>query len=187
MTWKLAARSVRVLHAQRCRASWRLCAPTAMLTGPHRVISTLQIALPLWMATTLAARNFVSVAAPNSFSDRVRSQLNADPGAVKLRDKNPYFYEVGLHLSVLLADGSLPAALRRVLASRFSDIFDSSTNSRNEDITLMMRDLTNLERELFEAGYNAANSLYRWKTRELTRLATAEVLKRGVKRGRGDR
>lgn len=175
-----------------CSYRHALCSPVRVLSQCLPVsfcnpVVGVQVDLPLWMAGTLAARNMVAVQQPPCFSSKVRNQLSADPGSVKLRDKNPYYYELGMELSALANDGSLPSTLRKVLATRFSSIFDRSTNSRNEDTTLMMRDLTNMERTLFEAGYESASTLYRWKTRQLTRLATADIFKRGMKRARLDR
>ncbi len=53
--------------------------------------------------------------------------------------------------------------LVQALSARYHNILDRSQNSRNEDTTRFTYGLTQLERSLFQAGYNAAHE--QWKVR----------------------
>jgi len=54
------------------------------------------LGLPLWLASELTRDNFVLVKLPRVFSRRVRDTMLAAPDKVALRERSPYFYEVGL-------------------------------------------------------------------------------------------
>ena len=176
------------MDSQTC-APWSCgTALTSVVCVCVRACFVSQVDLPLWMATSLADRGMVEVRNPVNFDVGVRNALKADPGSVNLRVRNPYYYEVGMDLCTLVGASELardlPGILRKVLAVRFNDIFDRSMNSPNEDTTMLTQDLTNLERELFESGHQSASRLFKWKTRKLTRLSTARVFRRGMKRRR---
>ena len=138
----------------------------------------------MWMAVALARTNMVSVSSPKCFNRKSRNALRADPMAVKLRNKNAFFYELGLDVATLVGDSELPSTLRRVLAVRYGTIFDTSTSSLNADVTKLKTHFTNLERAMFEAGYASSDAQYKWKTRKLATLKVADVIERARKRRR---
>lgn len=88
--------------------------------------------LPLWLATRLKDSNFVDVRLPKTFSVKLRESLKADAAGVKLRDKSPHFYEVGLRMSELVQTEdtqTLPADIQATLAIRVR-LVQSSTKQR---------------------------------------------------------
>jgi GINS complex subunit 3 len=111
----------------------------------------------------------VSVDLPRTFGGKVREQLLADPTTVRLRDRSPSFYEVGITLSRLVVDleaATLPTSTRVALATRMPLILDFSLNSLHQDVSLYLNTLTNMERQLFFGGYNFAKDRHAWKQRK---------------------
>lgn len=142
--------------------------------------------LPLWLAAVLANRNIVDVSLPRVFTGRTRQALIADAPTVALRDKGAFYYEIGVELAELVRPPNPPLVqlLRTVLAKRYAGVLDISTNSLGQDTTYFTRQLTNLERNLFEAGYWNTSAFYAWKTRRMEKLTTSSIM-RPPKRKRG--
>ncbi len=77
--------------------------------------------LPVWLASGLRSANYVEVRLPKTFSLRLRESLKADASSVRLRDKSPHFYEVGLRMSDLVSTDdtqTLPTDIQGTLALR---------------------------------------------------------------------
>ncbi len=112
--------------------------------------------LPFWLAQTLHSKRhrspegekpFVRIGLPKFFNQLSRENLRAGPSATNLRDKTPYFYELGRSLSFLTNDAELLTILRQALSGpRFVDISNKSLNSRTIDMTEFTRNLTEAER-----------------------------------------
>lgn len=134
----------------------------------------------------------VSVQLPRNFGGKVREHLLADPSVVRLRDRSPYFYEVGLALSTLVPheEGvTLPTAVRVALAARVAHIIDFALNSIREDVSTFSGPLTDLERSLFTSGLHFAKDRDAWKRKAASRIGTSTVVttaaRASAKRRRG--
>ena len=129
--------------------------------------------LPLWLTAELAHRNIVTCEFPRSFSAPTREALKADPNVVRLRDRSPAFFRVGLLLAaaadIRLAQ-ELPALLRASFAARAVLVMDTSHNSLGEDVSDFVNGLTNLEQTVFFSGYETAKELAAWRRRDTTVL-----------------
>ncbi|CAM9848663.1 unnamed protein product [Choristocarpus tenellus] len=144
-----------------------------------------KVEFPLWMARYLYFKAMVDLELPKHYTEKFREQLDAGPGAVNLREKSKYYYEIGGVLAGLLNDRKLQDTLLVVFSGdRFRRLLDCSLNSLNEDITSFTRELPSLERRLFNAGYQASDEYFRWKSRTLNRLTTSRVLQGKNKRKR---
>ncbi|CAM9847876.1 unnamed protein product, partial [Laminaria digitata] len=116
---------------------------------------------------------------------RFREQLEAGPGAVNLRERSPYYYEVGVALASLTDDQRLQDTLLMVFSGeRFKRLLDCSLNSLNEDVNAFTRDLPNLEKSLFNAGYRSSEEYVGWKSRAFNKLAMSKVIQGKMKRQR---
>eukprot|EP00752_Nemacystus_decipiens_P004561 g4163.t1 len=144
-----------------------------------------KVDFPLWMARPLAGKGMVDLDLPKHYTDRFREQLEAGPGAVNLRERCPFYYEVGVALAALTGDQRLQDTLLMVFSGeRFKSLLDCSLNSLNEDVNSFTRDLPNLEKSLFSAGYRTSEEYVGWKSRVFNKLATSKVIQGKVKRQR---
>jgi len=112
--------------------------------------------LALWLAAALGPSpgpNFVEVQLPaRVFGARLREQLRADARGVRLRDRSPYFYELGLRVSDLVTSDEtreLPTLIQSTLAQRVSHILSVAPRSLGTDTSGFRGSLTDLEDELF--------------------------------------
>ncbi|CAE7805047.1 PSF3 [Symbiodinium sp. KB8] len=106
-------------------------------------------------------------------SGPTREAMRADPTVVRLRDRSPYFYAVGLalaHMGSPADAAQLPALLCASLALRGSLILDTAHNSLGEDVSDFVNSLTSLEQRLFFRGYRCAKALAGWRRRDTTIL-----------------
>ena len=60
-----------------------------------------RVEVPLWLATTLAIRSYVTLELPRVFQPAFREMLLADPAVVDLHSKCSYFYEFGIKIATL--------------------------------------------------------------------------------------
>ncbi|CAM9887482.1 unnamed protein product [Ectocarpus sp. 4 AP-2014] len=143
-----------------------------------------KVDFPLWMARPLAGKGMVNLDLPKHYTDRQAvEQLEAGPGAVNLRERCPFYYEVGVVLASLMGDQRLQDTLLMVFSGeRFKRLLDCSLNSLNEDVNSFTRDLPNLEKSLFNAGYRSSEEYVGWKSRAFNKLATSKVIQGKVKR-----
>jgi hypothetical protein len=58
-----------------------------------------QVELPLWLASLLQKRNYVTIDMPKMFNKRSREQLDAGAASVNLREKSPHYFTVGIELA----------------------------------------------------------------------------------------
>ncbi|CAM9619183.1 unnamed protein product [Sphacelaria rigidula] len=137
------------------------------------------------MARPLAGKGMVDLDLPKHYTHRFREQLDAGPAAVNLRDRSPFYYEVGVALAALTDDQRLQETLLMVFSGeRFKRLLDCSLNSLNEDVHTFTRELPNLEKSLFDAGYQASEEYVGWKSRAFNKLAMSKVIQGKVKRQR---
>ena len=125
------------------------------------------------MAERLSQSRFVGIELPRAFSAKVRDSLLAAPESVRLREKSPYFYEVGLRLAALCRTEDarqLPAIIQMTLATRVAVILTRSLHSERTDTNSFLEPLTNLEKSLFWTGYKHAEDKMAWLKRHTDRL-----------------
>ena len=149
-----------------------------------------KLELPFWMAESLSARKYTSVDTPKCYGHGFRSALRADPSpsVVDLRQRSPYYFQLGVKLGRFVTDddeqGFLYDSLVHAFTGRYHDILDKSQNSRDEDTSGFQAHLTQLERSLFKAGHKASADFFRWKNRSHQRLRAARVMRGARKRRR---
>ncbi|OVA12957.1 GINS complex [Macleaya cordata] len=60
-----------------------------------------KVELPFWLAQELHLRQAVSVNVPACFNQKTRKEIQADAACVDLRNRCPYFYELGCKVAPL--------------------------------------------------------------------------------------
>lgn len=138
--------------------------PTNHIPTNHR------LALPFWLAETLAERNLVSLHLPHCFKTTVRNALRADAPSVHLHRLCPSYYALGVRISKLVKDISLPATLVRAFASRCWPIVDQAAFASNRGSRALVK-LDLLERRLFFEAHSVAAAIVRWKERSCDRIS----------------
>jgi GINS complex subunit 3 len=134
-----------------------------------------KLMLPFWVARDLFRYKIVEIPLNNMYDDSVRATLQADPTVVSMH-RYPYFYELGLLLSVLQNDGELLSLLIRTLKARYVRILDNAQNWRERDDSQFTYALTRFEKKLFEMGQKAAIDFERWKQRKVQKLLPASSI-----------
>lgn len=67
----------------------------------HQLLADTRVEVPLWLATQLALRQYVTLELPRVFQPAFREMLLADPCVVDLQAKCAYFYEFGIKIATL--------------------------------------------------------------------------------------
>lgn len=133
-----------------------------------------KLELPMWLAATLVKRNLVTADLPKCLSKKARDQIIADPQAVRLREKNPYFYQVAAAATKIVAHPdatTFPTLVRACLAARSMPIIDKATNSLEQDTSSFTSGLTDLEQRLHFDGYQQSKDLKAWRQRDIATLS----------------
>lgn len=144
--------------------------PTMHVPAKHR------LALPFWLAETLAERNIVTLHLPHCFKSPVRHALRADASSVPLHQLCPSYYALGVRVAKLINDVSLPAVLVRAFANRCWPIVDQAAYAAARGSRALTK-LDRLERRLFFAMHGVTNAVVRWKERSCDRIGPSKPLK----------
>jgi hypothetical protein len=111
-----------------------------------------ELEIPLWLAEALKPNNYIDLKLPRMFGLSVRQSLKADAKSVKLREKSPFFYELGLKMSELV-DGEvtkdLPKDILHALAQRIEDVLERAPRGLGKDTNAYKNGLAVLEAELY--------------------------------------
>ena len=142
-----------------------------------------KVDIPLWLALRLGSHEFVGVDIPVIFRERFKKVLMADPSVVNLRDKSPYYYEIGIKLCEYIEDKTLIPLMCTVFLTRAKAIIRKSFCSSSEESNVFMKKLTNTERRLFEYGRDSITSYKFWKddTENAMQFTNANRLRKKVK------
>ena len=98
-----------------------ICCPRALQLPPGTAAD-----VPLWMVPDLYQRRLVSPALPRFYNARVRADVLAEAGCARLRQRSPYYYELGLMLAVLVQEPPFAG-----LARHAARVFERPLNSRH--------------------------------------------------------
>lgn len=140
-----------------------------------------KVDLPFWMVKCLAPRNMVEVKLPKFYGDRVRREVQADPGCVSVREYCPFFYEFGLKAAPIVPDTSLTDFLVTTFRGRYQEVLTRAHSCTDQDFTALKRLLSREEVELMEAGHQSMAS-HRWWLQRLEVLKIAPILRKSKKR-----
>ena len=163
-----------------------------------------ELSLPFWLAEPLAKRRHVDLQLPKFYSAAYRNALRASANVapvegmdlidLNLRQQSDFYFDVGVQLSTLLEDeADLGGMMLSGFAHRFHHVLDASLNVTGKvDSSAIKEKLTLRERQLFDAGRDAASQYSSWKAEktrgriEQSALVTSQPrTAQGRKRARG--
>ncbi|KAJ7564820.1 hypothetical protein O6H91_02G034800 [Diphasiastrum complanatum] len=136
-----------------------------------------KVDLPAWLAQELFQRQAVLVNLPTFYGQKLRKEIQADPGCVDLRSRCPYFYELGCKLSPITSDPTLGAFLLSTLRGRYKDLLCKSHSAAVAFTPQYMNLLTKEETQMLEAGRNSMKAFKKWRLQG-ARIERAAVLGR---------
>ncbi len=112
-----------------------------------------KVELPVWLATSLANTNVVTIEAPKHFGTKMRDEIRAGAESINLKEFSYYFFEVGLKLCRVNQDSSLLGALRIAFSGdRFKNLLVHCMSMMFEDSTEFAQALTSTELKIFNIG-----------------------------------
>jgi len=93
---------------------------------------------PLWLTLILRKMNHITIRQPKYLTDKFYNQLQADPTIVNFKAKNPYIYDIVMHLIPLLDEENKWAkCYGEVIYSRLLHVLKNSSNIIYENQSLM--------------------------------------------------
>lgn len=144
-----------------------------------------RVEAPLWLAKLLDSKAAVETDYPKHYKDNFRDHLEAGPAAVNLREQTPHYFAAGDALARLKRDDILQKKLLFAFTGdRFRRIMDLAFNSQHEDVTEHLRTFTDVEQELFDAGFQATLNFATWRARKAKNVKTSSISKPDAKRQR---
>jgi len=111
---------------------------------------------------------------PAEYQRKARDRLQAGSTILPLE---AYYYAAGMRLAVLRGDRELMRLLQTVFAERYRDVFDTSFNLRNTDLSVETAKLTAVEQQLFRAGNLTSTELERWRSGQLSRIEASPAVR----------
>ena len=108
--------------------------------------------IPLWLAEALKPNNYIELKLPRMFNISSRKNLKADAKSIKLREKSPFFYELGLRMKDLIdAENTidLPRDILHALAHRIEDVLERAPRGLGKDTNTYKNGLSVLEAQLY--------------------------------------
>lgn len=136
-----------------------------------------KIELPLWLGETLHTKKMFDVNLPKHYNARFQEHLEAGPASTNLREHCSNYFTVGEVLSRVKRDDELQKKLRMAFSGeRFKRIMDLAFSSHNQDVREESQLFTDLERQLFDAGYRGVHELLEWKSRKQRTLTASSAV-----------
>ncbi|KAM9228196.1 DNA replication complex GINS protein PSF3 isoform 1-T1 [Leptosomus discolor] len=145
-----------------------------------------KLEIPLWLAKGLhdSKRKIISVELPKIYKEAWRTVFSADANVVDLHKMGPYYYGFGSQL--LNFDNpenpEIAQTILQTFISRFRRIMDSSQNAYNEDTSVLVARLDELERALFRAGQKGLNDFQCWEKGQASQITASSLVQNYGKR-----
>ncbi|NWR46551.1 PSF3 protein, partial [Regulus satrapa] len=154
-----------------------------------------KLEIPLWLAKGLhdSKRRIISVELPKIYREAWRTVFSADANVVDLHKMGPYYYGLGSQLlnfenpenpeiaqTILQATDSVCSL--QTFVARFRRIMDSSQNAYNEDTSVLVARLDELERALFHLGQKGLNDFQCWEKGQASQITASSLVQNYGKR-----
>lgn len=134
--------------------------------------------IPLWLAVPLAQYDIVDVEVPKIFKEKFQKTLEADPCVINLREKSPYFYEVGGKLGEYLDEIGMIDTITDVFFVRMKEFGKLAYHFRIEDCSGLMRKMTEKELRVFNAGRKKAIEYRHYKEKSRKEIGYEETFRK---------
>ncbi|CAM8949322.1 unnamed protein product [Rhodiola kirilowii] len=121
-----------------------------------------KVELPFWLAQELHMRQAVSMSMPTCFDQKTRKEIQADVACVDLRNRCPYFYELGCKVAPLIGEKTIGPLLLYAFKCRYKDILIKGHNASHiapKSSSL----LTKEESNLYEAARSSMTAFKKWR------------------------
>ncbi|XP_009931050.2 DNA replication complex GINS protein PSF3 [Opisthocomus hoazin] len=145
-----------------------------------------KLEVPLWLANGLhdSKRRIIAVELPKMYKEAWRTVFSADTNVVDLHKMGPYYYGLGSQL--LNFDNPKNPEIAhtglQTFVSHFRRIVDSSQNTYNEDTSVLVARLDELERTLFRAGQKGLNDFQCWEKGQASQITASSLVQNYGKR-----
>ncbi|NXI28579.1 PSF3 protein, partial [Sterrhoptilus dennistouni] len=145
-----------------------------------------KLEIPLWLAKGLhdSKRRIISVELPKIYKEAWRTVFSADANVVDLHKMGPYYYGFGSQL-LNFENPENPEIAQTILqtfVARFRRIMDSSQNAYNEDTSVLVARLDQLERALFQVGQKGLNDFQSWEKGQASQITASSLVQNYGKR-----
>lgn len=118
---------------------------------------------PLWLLVDLHRRGLVALDLPDVYKERYRRKLNAGAECVSLRNRAPFFYEVGIRTNCMLQDVELAMYLSKTFRIRYQELISKGLNTMTgEEVLELMSKLSTEEQQLFAGGRASIMATEKW-------------------------
>lgn len=122
-----------------------------------------RVELPFWLARELHLRQAVSISLPPCFNQKTRDELAADAAHVDLKNRCPYFYELGCKLFALAGDKSIAFLLLAAFQTRYKEVLIKAQTAALAVAPKFLTILTKEETKLYEAAQSSMAAFKKWR------------------------
>ncbi|KAK2096087.1 DNA replication complex GINS protein PSF3 [Saguinus oedipus] len=139
--------------------------------------------------TDNAKRWMLSVELHKIYQEGWRTVFTADANVVDLHKMGPHIYGFGsqlLHFDSP-ANADISQSLLQTFIGRFRSIMDSSQNAYDEDTSVLVARLDEMERGLFQTGQKGLNDFQCWEKRQASQITASTIVQNYKKRKFTDR
>ncbi|PSR84959.1 DNA replication complex GINS protein [Actinidia chinensis var. chinensis] len=122
-----------------------------------------KVELPFWLARELHLRQAVSINLPPCFNQKTRDELVADAAHVDLKNRCPYFYELGCKLFSLVGDKTIALLLLAAFQTRYKEVLIKAQTAAMTVAPKFLTLLTKEETKLYEAAQSSMSAFKKWR------------------------
>ena len=139
-----------------------------------------EIKLPLWLATSLSEKEYLSISPPVYLGKAYKDTMKADPTSVNIRERSTYLYEIGRMLCEFLNDSDLIHTLTTVFTERYKKVLDCASSTKMSETSGFAVKLTALERSMFDSRQEYLHKYEVWKNRAASKIEVhKEIIQEG--------
>jgi len=129
-----------------------------------------ELKMPLWLATSLAEKDYVYISPPLYLGKAYKDSMKADPTSINIKERSPYLFEIGKLLSDYLGDSELPPTLTAVFTERYKKIVDCASSTKVSETSGFAAKLTTIEKSIFDARQEYLHNHEIWKNRNASKI-----------------
>ncbi|XP_057979098.1 DNA replication complex GINS protein PSF3-like isoform X1 [Malania oleifera] len=122
-----------------------------------------KVELPFWIAHELHQRQAALINAPTCFNQKTRKEIQADAACVDLRNRCPYFYELGCKIVESIGDRTIGSLLLIAFRTRYKEVLTKAHTAASILAPKFLALLTKEETHLFEAAQSSLATFKKWR------------------------
>ncbi|KAF8396938.1 hypothetical protein HHK36_018573 [Tetracentron sinense] len=122
-----------------------------------------KVELPFWLSHELQLRQAVSVNIPACFNQKTRKEIQADAACVDLRNRCPYFYELGCKIAPLVGDRTIGSFLLYAFTGRYKEVLSKAHSAAIAVAPKFLTLFTKEETHLYEAARSSMAAFKKWR------------------------